>query len=196
MNDLIQVVKILELDEVEELNSYVDTLELGACNVFDSETGEMKVSNIRTSTGAELDNLNVVTQKLHSALNRGLDEYKNRISKICDNFNYYPVPGGYSTKSWREAIQVLEYQPSQEYKMHHDEADDRPREEYHRKISIITYLTEGFVGGGTEFPHITFKPKPGYALIFPSNWCYPHAGEPVTSGTKRVAVTWYYVEQT
>ena len=38
-------------------------------------------------------------------------------------------------------------------------------------------------------------PKPGYALIFPSNWCYPHAGEPVESGIKRVAVTWYYVNQ-
>ena len=42
---------------------------------------------------------------------------------------------------------------------------------------------------------MTVKPEPGYALIFPSNWCYPHAGMPVTEGTKRVAVTWYYVKQ-
>ena len=42
---------------------------------------------------------------------------------------------------------------------------------------------------------MTVKPEPGYALIFPSNWCYPHAGMPVTKGTKRVAVTWYYVNQ-
>ena len=32
------------------------------------------------------------------------------------------------------------------------------------------------------------------ALIFPSNWCYPHSGQMVESGMKRVAVTWYYVE--
>ena len=56
-------------------------------------------------------------------------------------------------------------------------------------------LNEGFKGGGTSFLHSTFKPKSGYALIFPSNWCYPHAGEPVEDGVKRVAVTWYYVVQ-
>ena len=30
--------------------------------------------------------------------------------------------------------------------------------------------------------------------MFPSNWCYPHSGQPVTEGKKRVAVTWYYVD--
>ena len=56
-------------------------------------------------------------------------------------------------------------------------------------------MTGGFEGGGTEFPHATFKPKPGYSLIFPSNWCYPHSGQKVTKGWKRVAVTWYYVDR-
>ena len=60
---------------------------------------------------------------------------------------------------------------------------------------MILILTNDFKGGGTSFPHITYKPEPGYALIFPSNWCYPHAGELVTEGIKRVAVTWYYVER-
>mgnify|MGYP003316373665 FL=1 len=40
--------------------------------------------------------------------------------------------------------------------------------------------------------HKTFKPSPGQALIFPSNWCYPHSGDPVELGIKKVAVTWYY----
>ena len=30
--------------------------------------------------------------------------------------------------------------------------------------------------------------------MFPSNWCYPHSGQPVPNGKKRVAVTWYYVQ--
>ena len=77
--------------------------------------------------------------------------------------------------------------------MHHDTADLR-RQEYYRTISIILYLNNDFEGGNTVFSHKKYKPLPGQALIFPSNWCYPHAGEPVTSGKKRVAVTWYYVE--
>tara|TARA_B100001115_G_scaffold50733_1_gene37511 strand:+ start:555 stop:908 length:354 start_codon:yes stop_codon:yes gene_type:complete len=115
--------------------------------------------------------------------------------KIHNNFSYYPVPGGHQTRSWREGIQILQYEKTQEYKFHHDAAFNREQEEYHRQISVITYLSEGFKGGGTAFPHTTYKPKPGYALIFPSNWCYPHAGEPVEEGRKRVAVTWYYVVQ-
>ena len=127
-------------------------------------------------------------------MNKGLDEYKTKIQKIHYVFSHYPVPGGVSTKSWREKIQVLEYTKGQEYKFHKDEVSNPELPEYHRKISIILYLEEATKGGGTSLAHLGIKPKPGYALIFPSNWCYPHAGEPVYAGKKRVAVTWYYVE--
>ena len=80
----------------------------------------------------------------------------------------------------------------QEYKFHYDEAANSNLKEYHRKISVIVYLTDKFTGGHTAFPHCKYRPEPGYALIFPSNWCYPHAGKPVLEGKKRIAVTWYY----
>ena len=41
---------------------------------------------------------------------------------------------------------------------------------------------------------LTLKPEPGHAIMFPSNWCYPHSGQEVISGKKRIAVTWYYVD--
>ena len=157
---------------------------------------EQDISSGRTSTGTTLNENNSVTLNLHNKINEGLLEYKRRVEKIHQNFSCYPVPGGLSTTSWREGIQILQYEKTQEYKFHHDVADDRELKEYHRQISVIVYLTEGFTGGGTAFTHTTYKPKPGYALMFPSNWCYPHAGEPVESGIKRVAVTWYYVINT
>ena len=52
---------------------------------------------------------------------------------------------------------------------------------------------DDFEGGTTKFVHQEYKPPIGHALIFPSNWCFPHTGTTVTSGRKRVAVTWYYV---
>ena len=118
--------------------------------------------------------------------------YKSRVSSFNDIFNFYPVPAGYSTTCHREKIQVLEYSPNQEYKFHHDSSNDPNSKEYHRIISVIVYLNGDFDGGGTEFIHQTYKPSPGYCLIFPSNWCFPHAGQKVLSGNKRVAVTWYY----
>tara|TARA_B100000131_G_scaffold293862_1_gene309505 strand:- start:243 stop:836 length:594 start_codon:yes stop_codon:yes gene_type:complete len=197
MNDLIQVIKILDQDDVNKLNSHIDTLQFNQSLVFDTGGDGVKIDNFtRTSTVAPLNDNDEITQEFHEKINRGLDEYKRRLVKIHNNFSYYPVPGGIDTRSWREGIQILQYEKSQEYKFHHDSAIRREQEQYHRQISVIVYLSEDFKGGGTSFIHTTYKPKPGYALIFPSNWCFPHAGEPVEEGRKRVAVTWYYVEQT
>ena len=196
MNDLIQIIKLIDTEQVNEINNFIDTLPLTPNTVFgEGENGCNVDTSIRTSFGTSLDNYHPITQKFHSKMNEGLKEYKRRVEKIHSNFSYYPVPGGYDTTCWREEIQILQYEKTQEYKFHHDAATNPNIQEYHRKISVITYLSDGFEGGGTAFPHVTLKPKPGYALIFPSNWCYPHAGEPVKEGRKRVAVTWYYVNQ-
>tara|TARA_Y100001937_G_scaffold5497_1_gene7237 strand:- start:302 stop:895 length:594 start_codon:yes stop_codon:yes gene_type:complete len=196
MNDLIQIIKLIDIEQVNEMNNFIDTLSLAPNTVFGQGENECNVdTSIRTSTGTYLDNNHPITQKFHSKMNEGLEEYKRRVEKIHSSFSYYPVPSGYGTTCWREEIQILQYEKTQEYKFHHDAATNPNIQEYHRKISVITYLSDGFEGGGTAFPHVTLKPKPGYALIFPSNWCYPHAGEPVKEGRKRVAVTWYYVDQ-
>ena len=150
MNDLIQIIKILEKEEVEEVNRYIDTLKLHASTVFGKGT-KQDTSSGRTSTGTTLNENHSVTLNLHNKINEGLLEYKRRVEKIHQNFSYYPVPGGISTRSWREGIQVLQYEKSQEYRFHHDVADDRELTEYHRQISVIVYLTEGFIGGGTAF---------------------------------------------
>ena len=197
MNELIQTIEILSETEVEKLNSYIDTLKFEKSTVFGEGDNKDPRTNpdLRSSTGVTLHEDHELTKKLHLKLNAGLDDYKERVSKIHSSFQYYPVPGGYETNSWREGIQVLDYEKTQEYKFHHDVADEKSRQEFYRTISIILYLTNDFEGGRTLFNHDAFKPKVGSALIFPSNWCYPHAGEPVTSGKKRVAVTWYYVEK-
>ena len=196
MNDLIQIIKILEPSELKDLNQFIDTLKFGKNQVFGTKGDEVVDSSIRTSTGTSLVDSHELTINFHNKINLGLNEYKKRVQNIHSNFSYYPVPGGYDTKSWREGIQILQYEKSQEYKFHHDAATRQEQKEYHRKISVIVYLNDGFKGGGTSFVHKTYKPQPGYALIFPSNWCYPHAGQVVEEGRKRVAVTWYYVDQT
>ena len=192
MNNLIQVIKVLESDEVKKLNKFIDTLDFKQNTLMGSS--DFIDDKMRSSTGSFLDDDHELTKSFHLKINQALDEYKRRLINIHENFQYYPVPGGYDTHSWREQIQILQYEKNQEYKFHHDAANHKERYEFYRTISVIVYLTDDFKGGGTSFPHVTYKPKPGYALIFPSNWCYPHAGELVTEGIKRVAVTWYYVE--
>ena len=195
MLDLIQTIEILSPKEVKDLNEYIDTLTFHPNTVFGEGQKAAANTEVRSSTGCTLNEDSYLTKNLHLKMNSALDEYKDRVSKINDIFKLYPVIGGYDTKSWREGIQILDYIENQKYDFHHDVADDRERQEFHRTISIVLYLTNDFEGGRTLFTHKEFKPLPGHALIFPSNWCFPHCGETVTSGKKRVAVTWYYVER-
>ncbi len=192
MEELIQQIKILDEVELKKINNHLDGLSFSQSLVFDSQ-GKSKVdTSVRSSVGCVLDETKEITKILHERINESLLVYKSRISSFNDIFNFYPVPGGYSTTCHREKIQVLEYSPNQEYKFHHDSSNDPNSKEYHRKISVIVYLNDGFDGGGTEFIHRTYKPSPGYGLIFPSNWCFPHSGQKVLNGKKRIAVTWYY----
>jgi prolyl 4-hydroxylase len=196
MNDLIQIIQILNEDELKIINKYADELAFVENTVFDSNGKSRTDTSVRSSLGSSMNEEHEATILLHQRINESLLVYKERVIPINSMFQYYPVPAGYSTTCHREAIQVLEYSPNQEYKFHHDTSNDPNSKEYHRQISVVLYLNDGFEGGGTEFPHQTFKPSPGYGLIFPANWCFPHSGQKVLSGKKRVAVTWYYVNDT
>ena len=196
MNELIQVVQVLSPDEVLLVNEELDKKEfiVSSIGFVDGETGEPRVdSDIRSSSGCYLLDDEKAAQIIHKGMNNALLEYRKRLMEIHPTFDGYPVPGGFMTTSNRELIQVLEYVKNQKYTWHTDASPQPNSKEYHRKISVILYLSEDFEGGTTKFVHKQYKPPIGHALIFPSNWCFPHTGTRVTDGKKRVAVTWYYV---
>ena len=196
MNELIQVVQVLTPDEVLLVNEELDKKEfiVSSIGFVDGETGEPRVdSDIRSSSGCYLLDDEKAAQIIHKGMNNALLEYRKRLMEIHPTFDGYPVPGGFMTTSNRELIQVLEYVKNQKYTWHIDASPQPNSKEYHRKISVILYLSEDFEGGSTKFVHEEYKPPMGHALIFPSNWCFPHTGTRVTDGKKRVAVTWYYV---
>jgi len=196
MNELIQVVQVLTPDEVLLVNEELDKKEfiVSSIGFVDGETGEPRVdSDIRSSSGCYLLDDEKAAQIIHKGMNNALLEYRKRLINIHPTFDGYPVPGGFMTTSNRELIQVLEYVKNQRYMWHTDASPQPNSKEYHRKISVILYLSEDFEGGTTKFVHKQYKPPIGHALIFPSNWCFPHTGTIVTEGKKRVAVTWYYV---
>lgn len=196
MNDLIQTIKVLDEEELKIINDYINNLTFQENTVFVSGGKLRTDTSVRSSLGSSMNEEHQATKLLHERINESLLVYKERVIQINSMFQYYPVPAGYSTTCHREAIQVLEYSPNQEYKFHHDTSNDPNSKQYHRQISVVLYLNDSFDGGGTEFPHQIYKPSPGYGLLFPSNWCFPHSGQKVLSGKKRVAVTWYYVNDT
>lgn len=95
-----------------------------------------------------------------------------------------------------EPIQVLSYQPGQEYKLH---SDCLPPGNNQRVQTFLVALSDGFEGGETSFPRIglSIRVAAGDAIHFhnvdslgrpePLAW---HAGLPVTRGRKLLLSKW------
>lgn len=62
-----------------------------------------------------------------------------------------------------------------------------------RVVSCSFALNDGFDGGEFAFfgQQVKYKVPKGAALLFPSNFLYPHAVLPVTKGTRYSVVTWF-----
>lgn len=190
LTDLIQVVDLLTPSEVEKVIATLNPDWYEPTTVFGMSGCEVN-RDIRTNSRICLDDNHIAAHIMHEGMNNGLLKYRDVIAGINEQFNTFPVPGTFRTNCYRENIQVLRYQKDEFYNWHSDAASDHKCNEYHRTISIVLYLTEDFEGGRTEFPHRAYKPNAGQALIFPSNWCFPHRAQPVTAGEKISAVTWY-----
>ena len=75
-----------------------------------------------------------------------------------------------------------------EYKEHIDHFDLHPR-----VLSCSIILNDDYEGGDFSFfegEHIIPK-KTGSAVVFPSNFCFPHSVTPVTNGDRHAVVTWF-----
>jgi prolyl 4-hydroxylase len=95
-----------------------------------------------------------------------------------------------------EPLQVLRYQPGQEYKPHFDALTGEPNQ---RILTMLVYLNDDYEGGETVFlkTGLRFKGRKGDALLFRNalpdgraDEMTQHAGLPVTAGEKIIASRW------
>jgi len=119
-------------------------------------------------------------------------------------------PNMSSSRSLAEALQLVHYDPGQEYTAHHDfgYADFGRKDQPARFATLLLYLNEGMEGGETEFPRwvnaetregLLAKPKVGKAVLFYSqlpdgnmdDWSH-HAALPVRIGEKWLMNLWVW----
>ena len=83
---------------------------------------------------------------------------------------------------------LLRYETGQFYVEHVDSFKQHPR-----AVSCSFALNDNFDGGEFAFFGRKFKYnlKKGSALMFPSNFMYPHEVMPVTKGTRYSIITWF-----
>ena len=92
-----------------------------------------------------------------------------------------------------EPMHILRYTPGQEYRPHMDTIAGASNQ---RVWTALVYLSDGYQGGETDFPHLNvgIEGAPGDAVLFRSvdaggrpDPRTQHAGLPVTAGTKWLA---------
>jgi hypothetical protein len=94
-----------------------------------------------------------------------------------------------------EEPQLLSYGPGGKYDPHNDSedfVDNRLTRVVPRDWTMIWYLNKDYEGGKLDFCKlgITFNPKAGDMIIFPSYAEFEHAVTPVTRGVRKCLVIW------
>ncbi len=84
--------------------------------------------------------------------------------------------------------ELLRYKEGQFYTQHTDSFKARPR-----AVSCSFALNDDYEGGEWGFfdREMVIKAPKGSAVLFPSNFMYPHEIMPVTKGTRYSIITWF-----
>lgn len=135
----------------------------------------------------------------HACFARGQNELITRIEQRIAKLINWPIDHA-------EGIQVLRYNTGGEYRAHYDYFDPQHSGSHshlanggQRVGTVLMYLSDVEVGGGTRFPDIQFEVRPskGSAVYFASidvaglpDPQSLHAGVPVVRGVKYAATKW------
>lgn len=116
-----------------------------------------------------------------------VDVYKSVASAQKECLKDYTLSYGISM-NYMEAINFVRYGVNEHFSVHTDHGFS-----YICTVSCVSYLNDDYEGGELYFPYLdlTYYPKAGDSVFFPSTYIYAHASKPVTSGIKYSAVTMF-----
>ena len=176
---------VLSESECDQLIEYAYSKGLKRSGVVDGDSGNSQEHHARTSSS-------VFFTRSETPL---IDEIEQRLAALT----HWPIENG-------EGLQLLQYEPGQEYKAHFDWFNPKnPGSASHLKRggqrvgTLVVYLQTPSAGGGTRFPKsgIEVMPNKGGAIFFTDLTLSGqpdentlHAGTPVQQGTKIVLTYW------
>ena len=93
---------------------------------------------------------------------------------------------GKSLLKQHSGYHLLRYEESEKYDTHVDDFN-----QVFRRLSVTLNLNDDYEGGEFFLGQKTIKLQKNQALVFPSNFCFPHRVFPVKKGIRWSVVTWY-----
>ena len=186
MIDLIKVMKVLNTEELAKVKKYVEEATYSMSDRYGSrETVQKSV----------VEDESEVAKMLDSRIKEVVRSYEKLLAE--SNVYYNKMYRFRTPKILREDYNIIKYDVPQHSPWHVDACTDLWTlvSMGERRLSVILYVNDDFVEGGTQFIGCTYKPSPGYAIVFPSNESFPHRGTHVLHGSKYVIVTWIHREE-
>jgi len=131
-----------------------------------------------------------------------LGDYYPRLVRIINTAFQDLVAKSFAREiEWFEPPSLLRYQPGGFYYSHADSENMNFNTGYWNKvidrdISLLLYLNDDFSGGDLLFNKLNYRirPKPGMAVLFPSDHRFMHEAMPVTRGVRYAIVSWASVQ--
>jgi len=178
--------------ENETLNSFLKWINNNNKNFVDAKVtngidAQVLDTSIRKVSEFNL-NLNSESQtKIH-----WFNYLTRKLSDLIINYERDVLKGVSLNISKFNEINILKYENQGHYKPHVDDCIN-----HHRTLSIILLLNDDYEGGELIFKSVDLQKdlhiidvKKNRAVLFPSNFMYPHTVKPVTKGTRYSIVSW------
>jgi predicted 2-oxoglutarate/Fe(II)-dependent dioxygenase YbiX len=199
-NSTINTPKTLSISSQNKLEDFIkvfdDVLDLQVCDLIleeyqnSNEWGNSSIGthhqvnqDIRNCMQIQLSNNEIINKNydvrsnLDANIFKSVNQAMKKYSELFPTF-HVDVDTGY---------QLLCYKENQFYTQHTDSF-----KEEQRSLSCSIQLNEDYDGGEFAFfdREMMIRSKKGSAIVFPSNFMYPHEIMPVIRGTRYSIVTW------
>ena len=139
-----------------------------------------------STVGGDAEYRKCYINDLHSKFDKNIFE---SVGKVLNQYSLdHPTFGtGVSFQDTGYEHLIYTGSDNNEYKEHVDHTDLYPR-----VLTCSFILNSNYEGGDFVFFNGKYvvPPKTGSAVVFPSNFCFPHAVLPVTKGNRHAVITW------
>jgi prolyl 4-hydroxylase len=190
-------VQVLQTMVSPRLVVFGDLLSDGECEEMIALARPRLARSLTVATRSGGEEINADRTSNGMFFQRGENPLVTRIEARLARLLRWPVENG-------EGLQILHYQPGTEYKPHFDYFEPSEpgtptilRRGGQRVATVVMYLCEPELGGGTTFPDVQLEvaPKRGNAVFFSYDRPHPltrtlHGGAPVLAGEKWIATKW------
>ena len=175
------------------IGHYKNILSQELCNAIIEEDFDYSKSTYSTHKGlspnkerVKMDEIwirkdHVFYEELNHAVTDVAERYSEEVKKAKRNFV------AHKTTDFR----VNKYEKGGYMSLHCDNIHHSHGQQYgYPQASVLLFLNDDYKGGQLKISNTTYNTKKGSAIIFPSNFMFPHEVNLVTEGTRYSIVTW------